>query len=397
MKKVLFAFSTVFFILIMSYCSQVDQSPIEISKDCATPSTPTLVEIDLGIFASETKVHFSKHVSETSESSYSFSQFDHKKLQQFSDLVASTNQNDIYHTFILAKNVNDEKLANSHILGLGLVYYADGEYISYFYEETDGNLTERSELKFRSSKIRSGIYHLLLKQLTGDKPQVAQGVYHLSSSSVNQITLNGTTEEYYSAKNSVKANAKQALGPEPDYCEPPCNTSGWYDCIVPGDGSYWCENEGPIEPAICPEEENREQLYASSELTASQIDGAYDSDLHHEFRDEFMSEYETGRKYTYWFYRVGFLLDGTEVPLSTLLKSISVLMDINEAIEKLMNPGVNGSEVVIDSDFADDLIDLINDYLDLLDDDEYQDILNSLIDDIESYEGLTVDQILAII
>lgn len=189
------------------------------------------------------------------------------------------------------------------------------------------------------------------------------------------------------------------IAPEPRNCGGDCpvqsNSFCSRDLANMYPVSYICykESTGPGTGGggVCRSQANREQLLSSNAMSSDSVYTAHNDPLHYSFRD-LLNRSEFGQKYiAYYYYFSG--VYQSNVNLIVALKTASVLFSFNSQLAKLLNPAEYGNQVFLTGETKNRIISLINDYKQIYTDAYNNVFLNDIINDLNTYEGKTVNYI----
>jgi hypothetical protein len=115
--------------------------------------------------------------------------------------------------------------------------------------------------------------------------------------------------------------------------------------------------------------------------------------LSYQFRDNFLKNHNVGQEYIQMYYELSdFLVD--KYTLSIMLKTALTLGDCNIIMTKLLNPTTYGNDIAITESQKNMLLDLINDYKALSNNQIYTTKLTRVETDLNNYAGLTVSNLI---
>ena len=183
------------------------------------------------------------------------------------------------------------------------------------------------------------------------------------------------------------------------------------DIVPPGGGGhpvcpaqYPCP--GPVQDAYCDVYPNgqgecqpccsfncEQQIVADCDTVSPSLYLAFDTVLHHHFRDNFMYNYEIGRKYIDYYYAVSGYLGG-DIPLSLSIETAWLFYHYNDDIEHLLDTVGHSNDVLIDNAFEEALLDALRNYKLLSSDSVYTNMFDEMIADIGKLKGKTIQEIL---
>jgi len=287
-----------------------------------------------------------------------------------------------------AYRVNKE-YGESDIRGLGVYYTFEGKLFHRFFINRGDELTEDLELRAQALRMYSRDFESILYSRICSVDEHDYSVVSI----VRAIPL---TEVPAYSENQLKrrlVGLEMKDGGEP---VPDPNTCG-YGCMRDGDpcnmtssGEYICGEEG------CEQEEYSELLIGNPEFAGTNILAtAYNSSLLYNFRDNFLDNYPLGQQYISYYYQISAFTPLNFASESLMIQTTYVLFDFIPAIERLLDAQNHGNEVLIDNQLQADLIQLITDYKLLSGDAYYQATLDAIILDINTFSGMTVDQVIA--
>ncbi len=273
----------------------------------------------------------------------------------------------------------------------------------------DGNYIELPEIETEVSGISTGDLQFIAKRLIPSFIGGKNSIIHInltneapnlnSRISRQEDNLLIKTNLYYKSHfgryipfNKGKVNLQET--DKPKSCGPGCD---YYQvnthCVDNGYvGPYTCDLNGGGPCSIIT---TKNDLATAQAIGTDTLNTAFDYNLLYQFRDTTLSYTDFGLKLTAYYYRLSKNLDTISVPLSLKIQSAYTLYNFRSAMVKLLNPGSYGSSIFIDSTLKTQLIDLLNAYKALSTDTTYLAILNDIIDDINYYQGMTVNQFIS--
>ncbi|WP_299764698.1 hypothetical protein [uncultured Dokdonia sp.] len=108
----------------------------------------------------------------------------------------------------------------------------------------------------------------------------------------------------------------------------------------------------------------------------------FNLDLHRELRSNFLANYDIGAKYIAYYYSLSQFVKASDYNTSTLLKMISTLPEFNNAVNKILDPNVSESVIVINPDLRDELLDIVDELRLISSNNDLQIILDDIENDI---------------
>lgn len=171
----------------------------------------------------------------------------------------------------------------------------------------------------------------------------------------------------YARKNSTVFRAA-----EPVFCVA-CAESAGSIC----DAGVYCSNETPM----CEKDEEEQDISMRGLLSSTNADILFNDELYYNLRDNLMLQYNIGEKYIDYYYAISSFVQKSDYDVSTLIKMISTLPDLNNSIEKLLS-NTNNNEIIITEQLKLDILSIINDLRTVSNNEDFQTILNELESDI---------------
>ncbi len=182
---------------------------------------------------------------------------------------------------------------------------------------------------------------------------------------------------------------KDVPQPPTETCGPGCSTN------PPNSYCVWEFGHTCKMPPLCPESIAIPIVQYATNVPDT-LYKAFDTTLHYTFRDYFLYDYSLGQKYISYYYEISEFL-GEDIPTGLLIQTAYNAYGVNEAISKLLDPSNNGTAIVLNSTLVDNLIDLVNDYKNLYTNATYHQYLDDVISDLNTFEGKTVNELIAYI
>jgi hypothetical protein len=159
-------------------------------------------------------------------------------------------------------------------------------------------------------------------------------------------------------------------------------------CMFTIIGEYRCAlTEGPNSP--CPSQ-------VLSHTAGDLFDYAYIPDLMYSFRNDFLSEFEIGRKYIDYYYYLGEEWKGN-LNIELAIKTASVLIDFNSVMSAFLAPDEHMNDIMLTPELSTSLLNLLDSYETITNSSEGKQILNSIRADINLFGGKTLEEILIMI
>ncbi len=120
------------------------------------------------------------------------------------------------------------------------------------------------------------------------------------------------------------------------------------------------------------------------------------SGLQYDFRDDFMVNSEIGQMYINYYYTLSSYIDGN-LSVSLALTTARRLAEFNNVMLVLLDENAFSNTIVIDTTLKNKLIALIEDYRELSTDQEFNDILDVILSDLNNFSGKTRAEFLSMI
>lgn len=172
-------------------------------------------------------------------------------------------------------------------------------------------------------------------------------------------------------------------------CDPPCldpqdicqlnPLMGW-NCMVDGGGDCWMH-------------EVRYTLAISDEY--KDLVWELDFDLVNDFRS-FLINYNLGNEYIQRYEYASSITFG-DIYIGLAVQSLYVLQDCYEAIERLMDPDNFMDSILVKTPLRNDILELVNDYRGISEDETYLAILDSVESDVFRFSNITIDSVYVLI
>jgi hypothetical protein len=172
-------------------------------------------------------------------------------------------------------------------------------------------------------------------------------------------------------------------------CPPPCPPAAATTCIYtdPIDGPQCAGAKPP-----CPHQTFSSTSVSNNILTPSNAAIYFDSTLAYTVRDTLLVNSNFGRKYINYYYSLTGILTVSDYS-SMCTEVVNIMPAINNAVTEILNPSTYGNTILINSSFATNLTNVINDFENLHGDGNYKAILENVKADITAMTGMTVDQV----
>jgi hypothetical protein len=183
-------------------------------------------------------------------------------------------------------------------------------------------------------------------------------------------------------------------------CEKPCEDGAkeptdWCDTrlyVPPKCVPMW--NGGRDDVPICGLVTQKVDLEDDGTLSQAEIDAGHDFILQYAFRDSLLDHCDWGHKIIEYYYHLSkYFKNQVQVPITLKIESCLVLIDCNDAIEKLMDPDQYGNDIFIDNDLKSDITNLLADYKLLSQDAVYNDMIDDINSDVLYFTGKTVNEV----
>jgi hypothetical protein len=161
-------------------------------------------------------------------------------------------------------------------------------------------------------------------------------------------------------------------------------------CGMCGGGNGSCDMSGGCVPNDCGKNTTDQTGTDNNLISASAI---YNNQIGYDFRDNLLSQYQLGQKYIAYYYHLSYVVRTfSTINVSNFAKHFELCGLIYQSVDILTN-GSNDN-IPISSELKAKGIDLINDYRDYSDNEEYLKMLDNITADLTKYEGKTKSYIL---
>lgn len=175
-------------------------------------------------------------------------------------------------------------------------------------------------------------------------------------------------------------------------CVSGCSEAGNGTC----DAGLYCNVGGDC--PICEDCDNQDkviELGLVNDILAEQL---FDLTLHRSLRDDFMKNYYVGQKYIDYYNAISAFILASDYDTNTFLKMINTLPSFNTSIRILLDENTaNDGTVLITSELKKDINSIIDDFMTMSNNPDFQFILNDLKSDIEFYSEKSKKTILSLI
>lgn len=300
-------------------------------------------------------------------------------------------------------------------------FYPDANMLQHeFYTQTGDQLIKDRYLSVHSNAISMGaIYEINSSIAKSDKSSIIiidrrKGIDYKIRNNVD--ILRKIAVKYSTIKDHFESNTRtqeqpaneaeiflytSKIMPDAGRCGGDCpvqaNTFCSRDLGTMYPVTYKCYKEsssGGGGGGTCSTQANRTQLLEANAMQPDSVYTAHNDSLHYSIRDLFNSS-EFGKKYISYYYYFSEVYQ-SNVNLITAIKTARVLFSFNGQLNKLLRPSEFGAEVFLTSDMKTLIIALINDYKRIYND-AYNDVfLNDIINNLNTYENKTVNEILTL-
>lgn len=396
-KLVLFAA----LLLIGSSCQKTE--PQSNAENCLLPSFKEELKLYDSQGALILNSGFTTHSEEESEALYSIATIarkDYDRILESLGLELDANKSSALF-LIIKKDGQNLNLNSLHSL---LFYtFMDSSFHAQAFQLNEGKFNKDERIDFKTTKIRSNIANFLRDEAQAN---INEGTYRIIEIFAEDINNNKPSKDvidqfpttWLSLKLSQVKNRKTndiIGGGSLDRCPLPCGGPVGTICNEWNDepGAMYCEDE---EGTICSSTKVKNALDDSNfTISNDSIELAFDDSKHYAFRDNFLMNYSSGRAYIQNYYYVGGILQAVSIPTHTLVNTLYTLITINRIIDMLQNPNIYGAKIPISSSDASQICKLIDEYLLLSSDRQYQSILMGIKADVNAFKGKSVNTILA--
>lgn len=197
------------------------------------------------------------------------------------------------------------------------------------------------------------------------------------NSKINNPIL--TTSEIYSYKDEY-------IG-----CQSPCTYKSGRCYQDQQTQNFVCRTVEDVFDGICSKKDFHSTLVAENYSTEASY---FNFSLSYDFRDNFLNNYTAGQEYIEMYYELSEIVL-QHVSLALIIKTANILGDCNIIMEKLLNPATYSNDIAITITQKNQLLDLINDYKLLSNDIDYQTKLTRIENDLNTFAGMTVSNLIS--
>jgi hypothetical protein len=374
------------------FCVGCEQST---NEKCALPSSETAYTFRDGDL--EVSEYLFSYLNESREYTFASGVVTPELYTQIGSMVSDREElrsSDV--VFYISEGI-DQVINRNEVKAFLTYTITEGRYHIQFFELKKGQYDKDHGVDIRTTRIGTQLVNFLREKIQreyGKKMLVVQ----LNNNAMDVSSLDQKALDEYPNK------WRQIYGQKPAY-----KTNGPIDgCPQPCGGSIGkeCVQYDPLDPQAmyCPKEESSclqshigDDLYAAnlSSPATTELDATFDTPLHYEFRDSIFAQYSKGLSYIDDYYYASDVLDTISIPLSISLDTFQTLILLNNILNKIGDPATYGNDIAINASAANQILALIDAFLDLSTDEAYQTKLSDVKADILSWKGLTVNQIIA--
>lgn len=296
--------------------------------------------------------------------------------------------------FFVNKPIDElQTLTSNNVVGI-TSYMASGNKLSHNLYLSDTNLfKEIVEFSFEVRSLTTNqIQYSLLKKVKTNFKEANSYILILNKSNG---TLVGESDQFQirtavlESKRQTNDGASQREVPWVDVvasCASPCTDSKG-NCEVYEQGLNQCVSAGCLVSDI------ETQLLNNNTFEPSYIEETFEESTFYSFRDNFLIQTNIGNKYINYYYALSAFLY-QNVNLSIAANTATLLPQINEAIEKLQFPEINGDQILINEELKTDILQILAEYKSISENDDYNSVLDDIENDVNEFSNKTVDQVL---
>jgi hypothetical protein len=288
--------------------------------------------------------------------------------------------------------INTSEISDNNVIGFSYFLISDNRMYHYLYEKVNQSYKVVSPLSFEVGRI-------FFKQMDFIVLNVLQSYSGLIKSYVLFIEEGTSIPNQNQSKNKfllllpilerqyIKTKTYVGYG---GYCPPSFPCPGPLDdasCMVdPNTGIGSCL------PG-CGFSAESGNLQDNDTIVPTNLYQAFDSQLLHNFRDNFMMNSSLGQKYIEYYYALSGYL-GDDIPLSLSIQTAWFLYYHNSDIAHLLDTTNHSNDVIINDNFSEALCSLIQGYRSLSTDTTYIHMIDEIQSNVENLQGKTIRQIL---
>lgn len=302
-------------------------------------------------------------------------------------------------TFYLNQRMNAVNQINStNVLGFSIFYTDDYDRMFHsLFLPNNGNYDEVTEYTMQVNSLLINIPNFLMHHVNSLSSSESILMIINRQTYISFNTNNTTSLNEFSMKDAIEYNnyfvnngGDEGTGALTCKGANGCNSSDpiYYCEMAPFTQAGYCKEAKPD----CPLSLSKIIVTGSATLDSTQINNYFQMPLLYQFEDS-LKNHAMGVKY-YLYYRAISNVISENMDLTTSLEIAYALPPVYAMINKLLNPGTYGSSVMMNSTEHDDLIEFLSILRDVYDNDDYRTIIDDIKNDMDNFEGKTVNQIL---
>ncbi len=277
--------------------------------------------------------------------------------------------------------VNDE-----NVKGISIYCVENKKIMHHLFVRNVKNIfIEEENTKVAVSWISHNHIQFYLEHYVFDNPNNNSYII-FSNELTSKVWKNRKKYRYVPFRLELKSTTKEET--KPQECYGPCPSPGSGGCITittPGGIGLVCESECTFVTT--------QSILTTENLSESTF---INLNLMHSFRDDFLSKYSKGEEYINNYYLISSeLKDNISIPLA--LKTAVFFSHFNSVMAAFVNPENHLNEILFTENLTQELLDLLDDYEEIISSSEGRAIISSIRNDINSFKNKTLQEILSMI
>lgn len=294
------------------------------------------------------------------------------------------------------KYLDDSRIEYESIGGLSIYSYQDGVIRHNLFKKDDSGLM--IEDKAYDMQVRGIITNMLKeildREIYPDKKDNKSYVI-ISLKDIPDIKLRNTRDDYLIKRklSTIFQSMLKEAPPTPENCGGFCEIVQDEICekkFALPEPTYECEE------APCGTNGTFNILDDEESMSTDSLNICLNYGLQYDFRDDFMVNSEIGQMYINYYYTLSSYIDGN-LSVSLALTTARRLAEFNNVMLVLLDENAFSNTIVIDTTLKNKLIALIEDYRELSTDQEFNDILDVILSDLNNFSGKTRAEFLSMI
>jgi hypothetical protein len=319
------------------------------------------------------------------------------ELQYFSNFISDyTGSNIVPFKIILylGKDIQNNNIKAIDILGFSYYIIIDKKLYHNLFIKDGDTFHKESKLQAETDELYADHLHFIIFNVIPETNEKSILVLH--NSEYQHIDLLNPKNILDNKISNYITNSGSGGSPKvPNDCTSPCSPpQANLRCVFWEQALQWMCVVG--QAPICVAEEGFIVVSDSTSISSDSIEEAYDLEMFISFRNNFMKDNDIGQKYIDYYYDISAEISGN-MNLDLALDIFNILINYNERLDWLQNTQSFGDEILIDNDLYYDLIDLLDEFDLISDDQDFEDIIEAIKSDIATYKGYTIEEIISAI